>query len=202
VFSTWKPTQTKEEKMKKLIIRLPGTMALTTALILTGSGPLYAQRALPAALPPFDRVYQQSLGTMQSEARAVGLRIDTDIDVLVRTTTSHVLLATIDGFENIVLKEDGVNEFDWGFANVAGIEGLPNGYYRLHVVVDLSIPEEAVGSFINSNGGVFTFPLQVMKDPHPERGPRKSLTTGGGAIEQAIYIATPRGTLRCLAVEV
>jgi hypothetical protein len=112
--------------MKKLIIRLPGTMALATALILTGSGPLYAQRALrAAALPQFDRVYQQSLRTMQSEARAVGLRIDTDIDVLLSTLTSHVLLATIDGFEKIVLK-DGLNEFDWGFAKVAGIEGLPD----------------------------------------------------------------------------
>src|SRR5262245_41330433 len=112
--------------MKKLIISLPGVVALAITLILTGSGPLCAQSALrAAALPRFDRVYQQSLRTMQTEARAVGLVIDTDIDVLVSTATSHVLLATLDGFENIVLDDTGPNEFDWGFANVAGIEGLP-----------------------------------------------------------------------------
>src|SRR5262249_31993351 len=135
--------------MKKLIIRLPDTMALAIALILTGSGPLYAQRALRAAtLPQFDRVYQQSLRTMQSEARAVGLKIDTDIDVLVSTATSHVLLATLDGFENIVL-EDGLNEFDWGFAKVAGIEGLPHGDLPLPIGVVLIISVEGVGYFIN-----------------------------------------------------
>ena len=103
---------------------------LAVTVIMAGSGPLCAQGPLRAAtLPRFDRVYQQSLGTMQSEARAVGLRIDTDIDVLVSTATSHVLLATIDGFENIVLKDTGLNEFDFAFAGVGGIEGLPDGYY-------------------------------------------------------------------------
>ena len=178
--------------MKKLIIRLPGAMVLAITLILTGSGPLCAQRPLRAALPPFDRVYQQSLRTMQTEARAVGLVIDTDIDVLVSTATSHVLLATLDGFENIVIDENGPNEFDWGFAKVGGIEGLPDDYYRLHIVVDLRIPEEAVGSFINSRGEVFTFPLELVDDPNPERGTRKSLTSEGGFHEVGLY--APMGT--------
>jgi hypothetical protein len=62
-------------------------------------------------LPPFDRIHQQSLRAMQNEARAVGLRIDTDIDVLVEAR-SHLLLATIDGFEDIILDDTRVNEFD------------------------------------------------------------------------------------------
>jgi hypothetical protein len=137
-------------------------MALAITIILASSGPLCAQRALRAAasLPPFDRVYQQSLRAMQNEARTVGLRIDTDIDVLLKTATSHVLLATIDGFEDIVLDDTGVNEFDFGFANVAGIVGLPDGYYRLHYVVDLTNPEEAVVFLINSMGEVFTYPAR------------------------------------------
>jgi len=179
--------------MKKLIIRLPGAMVFAITLILTGSGPLCAQSALrAAALPAFDRVYQQSLRAMQTEARAVGLRIDTDIDVLVSSATSRVLLATIDGFENIVLDPTGPNEFDWGFAYVAGIEGLPDDYYRLHTVVDFRTPEEAVGSFINSRGEVFTFPLELVDDPNPERGTRKSLTSEGGFHEVGLY--APMGT--------
>jgi hypothetical protein len=171
-------TQTNATKL----LATPRAMALAITIILASSGPLCAQRALraAAALPPFDRIYQQSLRAMQNEARAVGLRIDTDIDVLVESS-SHLLLATIDGFEDIVLDDTGLNEFDWGFANVAGIEGLPDGYYRLHVVVDLNRPEEAVGSFINSRGEAFDYPLEVIEDPDPDRGPRKSLTTEGGA---------------------
>ena len=166
--------------MKELIIRFPRAMALAITLILAGSGSLCAQRPLSAtALPAFDRIYQQSLRAMQSEARAVGLRIDTDIDVLVEAN-SHMLLATIDGFENIVLDDTGLNEFDWGFAHVAEIEGLPDDYYRLHAVVDLNRPEEDIGSFINSRGEAFDFPLEVIEDPHPDRGPRKVLTTEGG----------------------
>lgn len=187
--------------MKKLIIRLPGAMALAMTLILTGSGPLCAQPALhAAALPPFDRVYQQSLRTMQSEARAVGLRIDTDIDVLVSTATSHVLLATIDGFENIVLEDTGLNEFDWGFAGVAGIEGLPDDYYRLHCLVDLTRPEDAVVFSINSTGQIFTYPIEVMDDPHPERGPRKGLTSETGTVFGAIYLTDASGLEHCMHV--
>lgn len=190
--------------MNKLIIRPPGTMALAITLILTGSGPLCAQRALrTASLPQFDRVYQQSLRTMQSEARAVGLRIDTDIDVLVNTVTSHVLLATIDGFENIVLKDTGVNEFDFGFAGVAGIEGLPDDYYRLHYLVDLTKPEEALVFFINSTGQILTHPVEVMDDPHPERGSRKGLTSEGGTpIAIHVYVTTETGAEVCLFVDV
>ena len=137
-----------------------------------------------AALPPFDRVYQQSLRTMQSEARAVGLVIDTDIDVLVSTATSHVLLATIDGFETIVLQDTGLNEFDFGFAGVAGIEGLSDGYYRLHYLIDLRNPDSAVVLLINSTGQTFTYPIEVMDDPLPERGARKGLTSEtGGLVE-------------------
>src|SRR5262245_58138609 len=160
------------------LLAAPRAMALAITIILASSGPLCAQRPLHvAALPPFDPSYRQSLRAMQNEARAVGLTIDTDIDVLVEAT-SHMLLATIDGFEDIVL-EDGLNEFDFGFAGVAGIEGLPDGYYRWHVVVDLNRPEEAVGSFINSRGEAFDYPLEVMDDPHPERGARKGLTIEG-----------------------
>jgi hypothetical protein len=170
-------TQTNATKL----LATPRAMALAITLMLASSGPLCAQRALRAAavLPPFDRIYQQSLRAMQNEARRVGLTIDTDIDVLVEAT-SHLLLATLDGFEDIVLDDTGLNEFDWGFANVAGIEGLPDGYYRLHVVVDFNRLEEAVGSFINSRGEAFDYPLQVIEDPDPDRGPRKSLTTEGG----------------------
>jgi hypothetical protein len=139
-----------------------------------------------AALPLFDRIYQQSLRAMQTEARAVELRIDTDIDVVV-DATSHFLLATIDGFEDIVL-EYGLNEFDWGFANVAGFKGLPDDYYRVHAVIDLRTPEEAVTSFINSRGEVFTFPLVLKDDPHPELGPRKIITSEGSAVESGISI--------------
>jgi hypothetical protein len=170
-------TQTNATKL----LATPRAMALAITLVVTGSGPLCAQSVERAAvLPPFDRIYQQSLRAMQNEARAVGLRIDTDIDVLVEAK-SHLLLATLDGFEDIVLDDTGLNEFDWGFANVAGIEGLPDGYYRLHVVVDFNRLEEAVGSFINSRGEAFDYPLQVIEDPDPDRGPRKSLTTEGGA---------------------
>jgi len=169
--------------MKKLIIRLSGAVALAITLILMGSGPLCAQSALrTAALPRFDRVYQQSLRTMQSEARAVGLVIDTDIDVQVSTATSHVLLATIDGFENIVLEDTGLNEFDFGFAGVAGIDGLPEGYYRLHYLVDLGHPDDAIVLLINSQGQVFTYAVEIADDPHPDRGPRKGLTSEGGAL--------------------
>jgi len=185
--------------MKKLILRLPGAVALVITFILTGSGPLCAQRPLrAAALPPFDRVYQQSLRAMQSEARAVGLVIDTDIDVLVRAS-DHVLLATIDGFENIVLK-DGLNEFDFGLAGVGGIEGLPDGFYRLHYLVDLSKPEDAIVLLINSQGEVFTYAVGIRDDPHPERGPRKGLTSEGGApVALATYISCgPPGFQCCL----
>ena len=171
-------------------------MALAITIILAGSRPVCAQSALPAsALPPFDRIYQQSLRAMQNEARAVGLRIDTDIDVLVESS-SHVLLATIDGFEDIVLDDTGLNEFDWGFAGVAGIEELPDGYYRLHIVVDLNRPEEAVGSFINSRGKPFDYPLEVREDPDPDRGPRKGVTTEGGALAAVSLYVPDHGTGR------
>jgi hypothetical protein len=185
--------------MKKLITPFLRPIALAITLVIAGSGPLCAQNPLrAAALPAFDRIYQQSLRAMQTEARAVGLRIDTDIDVLVEAT-SHMLLATIDGFENIVLDDTGLNEFDWGFANVAGIEGLPDDYYRLHIVVDLNRPEEAVGSFINSRGEAFDYPLEVMEDPHPERGPRKGLTVEGGALHSVtIYVRDSSGLVQCM----
>src|SRR5262245_53279937 len=103
-------TQTNATKL----MATPRAMALAITIILASSGPLCAQSALrAAALPPFDRIYQQSLRAMQNEARAVRLIIDTDIDVLVEAS-GHVLLATLDGFENIVL-ENGPNEFDFGF---------------------------------------------------------------------------------------
>lgn len=187
--------------MKKLMISLPGVVALPLTLILMGSGPVCAQGPLrAAALPPFDRVYQQSLRTMQREARAVGLVIDTDIDVLVRAS-DHVLLATIDGFENIVLEDTGLNEFDFGFAGVAGIEGLPDGYYRMHYLVDLTKPEEAVVLFINSMGQVLTYPLAVMEDPHPERGPRKSLTSEAGTVID-VHVCSGGVDANCFSLQV
>jgi hypothetical protein len=106
-----------------------------------------------------------------------------------------MLLATIEGFENIILDDTGPNEFDWGFANVAGIEGVPDDYYRLHVVVDLSRPEEAVGSFVNSRGEAFDFPLEVMEDPDPERGPHKGLTIEGLALETAVSLNSQVATI-------
>src|SRR4030095_12973563 len=102
-------TQTNATKL----LATPRAIALAITLVVTGSGPLCGQNVEPAAVCSFDRIYQQSLRTMQNEARRGGLRIDTDIDVLVKTE-SHVLLATIDGFEDIVL-ENGPNEFDFGF---------------------------------------------------------------------------------------
>jgi hypothetical protein len=161
-------------------------VALAITIILASSGPLCAQRVERAPLSSFDRIYQQSLRTMQNEARRVGLTIDTDIDVLVKTE-SHVLLATIDGFENIVL-EEGRNEFDFGFVGVAGIKRLPDGFYRTHYVIDLENPEDAVVSLINSRGETFTYALEVADDPHPDRGARKGLTTEGNVIETSAHV--------------
>jgi hypothetical protein len=163
--------------MKKLIIRFPGAMAVAITLILTGSSPLCAQLAPDTDY--FPRVYYNARRLMQNEARAVGLRIDTDVDTVVEPT-GHVLMATIDGFENIVLDDTGPNEFDFGFVGVGGIEGLPDGYYRLHYLVDLTHPEDAIVLLINSQGQVFTYPVEVADDSHPERGSRKGLTSEGG----------------------
>jgi hypothetical protein len=186
------------------LLATPRAMALAISVILASSGPLCAQRALhaAAALPPFDRIYQQSLGAMQNEERAVGLGIDTDMDVLVESR-SHLLLATIDGFEDIVLDDTGLNEFDWGFANVAGIRALPDDYYRLHIVVDLNRPEEAVGSFINSRGEAFDSPLQVMEDPDPDRGPRKGLNIEGPfAVETTVSLNSQVATVSIRSVHI
>jgi hypothetical protein len=122
---------------------------------------------------------------MQNEARAVGLRIDTDVDTLVEAN-SHVLLATIEGFENIVL-EEGLNEFDFGFAGVGGIEGLPDGFYRLHYLVDLGQPENAVVLLISPRG-TFTYPVEIAPDPNPERGTRKGLASEGGTLVVSAYV--------------
>jgi hypothetical protein len=62
---------------------------------------------------------------------------------------------------------------------VAGIEGLPDGYYRLHYLVDLGRRENVV-LLINSLGQVFTHALEIADDPNPERGARKGLTSEGG----------------------
>ena len=186
--------------MKKLIIRLTGAMALAITLILTGTGPLCAQRVQHAeATIPFDRIYQQSLRAMQNEARAVGLRIDTDIDVVIKGS-SHMLLASIEGFENLVL-EEGLNELDLGFVGVAGIKDLPDGYYRMHYVVDLEHPEDAVVLLINSGGEVFSFPIVVMEDPDPDSVPRKRLTTEGVTLESNYYVYSQPGFRRqCLGL--
>jgi|GEM_PF-4919837 len=163
--------------MKTITILRP--IALAVTLVMAGSGPLCAQSPQRAAASSLDRTYQQALRTMQDEARRVGLTIDTDIDVLIEAT-SHVFLATIDGFENIIL-EEGTNEFDSGFVGVAGINGLPDGFYRMHYVVDLSHPEDAIALLINSRGQAFTYALEIALDPHPERGARKGLPSEGGA---------------------
>jgi hypothetical protein len=171
--------------MKTITILRP--IALAVTLVMAGSGPLCAQSPQRAAVSSLDRTYQQSLRTMQNKARRVGLRIDTDIDVLIEAN-SQLLLATIEGFENIVL-EDGLNEFDFGFAGVAGIEGLPDDYYRLHFVIDLSQPEDAIVLLINSLGEVFSYPLEIGLDPHPERGTRKGLAIEGAAsLAAAAYV--------------
>ena len=166
--------------VKELITPFLRPLALAVTLVMAGIGPLCAQTPQRVAASALDRVYQQSLRTMQDEARRVGLTIDTDIDVLIEAT-SHLFLATIDGFENIVLEEEGLNEFDFSFAGVAGIKGLPDGYYRLHYLIDLSQPEDAMVLLINARGEVFTRALEVADDPHPERGARKGLTSEGGA---------------------
>jgi hypothetical protein len=186
-------TQTNATKL----LATPRAIALAITLVVTGSGPLCGQNVEPAAVCSFDRIYQQSLRTMQNEARRVGLRIDTDIDVLVKPQ-SHVLLATIDGFENIVL-QNGPNEFDFGFVGVAGIETLPDGFYRTHYVIDLEHPEDAVVLLINSLGQIFTFAVEVADDPHPERGARKGLTTEGTVIEDAAYVRISDGSSVCVA---
>jgi hypothetical protein len=186
-------TQTNATKL----LATPRAIALAITLVVTGSGPLCGQNVEPAAVCSFDRIYQQSLRTMQNEARRVGLRIDTDIDVLVKTE-SHVLLATIDGFEDIVL-ENGPNEFDFGFVGVAGIETLPDGFYRTHYVIDLEHPEDAVVLLINSLGQIFTFAVEVADDPHPERGARKGLTTEGTVIAHGDYVRISDGSSVCIA---
>jgi len=173
------------------LLATPRAMALAIILILTSSGPLCATDYRV-------RFYVNTRGTIQHEARAGGLSIDTDVDALVEAT-GEVVLATIDGFENIVLDDTGLNEFDWGFAGVVGIAGLPDGFYRLHYIVDLSQPENAIALLINSLGEVFTFPLAVMDDPHPERGPRKGLTSEGGApVADTLYVTTRNGRKVCL----
>ena len=187
--------------MKELIIRLPGAMALAITLVLMGSGPLCAQRAPRAALSSFDRIYQQSLLSMQNQARRVGLPIDTDIDVLVGAS-SHVLLATIDGFENIRPDPNGPNQFDYGFVNLAGFESIPDGYYRMHYVVDFRTPEDAVVLLINSRSEVFTYPLEVMDDPHPERGARKSLTSEGILTTLGAHMQMGDGSVRYISINI
>src|SRR5215475_4912750 len=141
--------------VKELIIPFLRPVALAVILVMAGIGPLCAQTPQRVVASSLDRVYQQSLRTMQDQARRVGLTIDTDIDVLIEAN-SHLFLATLEGFENLVL-EEGLNEFDFGFAGVAGIEGLPDGYYRLHYLVDLAQPENAMVFLINSLGQVFTY---------------------------------------------
>lgn len=181
--------------MKELITPFLRPIALAVTLVMAGSGSLCAQSPQRAAASPFDRTYQQSLRTMQNEARRVGLTIDTDIDVLVEAN-SHLLLATIEGFENIVL-EEGLNEFDFGFAGVAGIEGLPDGYYRLHYLVDLSQPENAIVFLINSLGQVFTYPVEIADDPNPERGARRGVASEGGTtLAMAAHVNSHIGSVR------
>ena len=187
--------------MKELIIRLPGVMALAITLVLTGSGPLCAQRAPGAPLSSYDRIYQQSLVSMQNQARRVGLTIDTDIDVLVGAS-SHVLLATIDGFENIRLDENGPNEFDFGFVNLTGFESIPDGYYRMHYVVDFRFPEQAVVLLINSLGQVFTYPIEMIDETHPERGARKGLTSEGGTAACGCHMRMGDGSVRFVSINI
>jgi hypothetical protein len=190
----WEKTiKPRRKNMKELITPFLRPIALAVTLVMAGIGPLSAQSPQRAAVSSLDRAYQQSRRMMQTEARRVGLTIDTDIDVLIEAN-SHVLLATIDGFENIVL-EEGLNEFDFAFAGVAGIEGLPDGYYRLHYLIDLSQPENAIVLLINSRGQVFTYPLEIAPDPHPERGTRKGLTSEGGApVALAAYVFEAGGS--------
>jgi hypothetical protein len=180
--------------VKELIIPFLRPVALAVTLVMAGIGPLCAQTPQRVAASPLDRIYQLSLRTMQDEARRVGLRIDTDIDVLVEAN-SHLFLATIEGFENIVLEDEGLNEFDFGFVGVAGSERLPDGYYRLHYVVDLSQPEDALALLINSRGEVFTYSVEIALDPHPERGPRKGVTSQGGTF-LALNTALPSGQFK------
>jgi hypothetical protein len=195
-----KTIQTRRKNMKELITPFLRPIALAVTLVMAGSGSLCAQSPQRAAASSLDRAYQQSLRTMQNEARRVGLTIDTDIDVLIEAN-SHMLLATIDGFENIVL-EEGLNEFDVGFAGVAGIEGLPDGYYRLHYLVDLSQPEDAIALLINSRGEFFTRALTIAEDPHPERGARKGLTSEGGApVATTTYHRDVNGNTWCFEVK-
>jgi hypothetical protein len=197
-YSGKKQSKRRKKSMKELITPFLGSIALAIPLVMAGIGPLCVQNLQRAAVSPFDRIYQQSLRTMQNEARRVGLRIDTDIDVLIEAN-SHVLLATIEGFENIVL-EEGLNEFDFGFADLAGIEDLPDGFYRLHYLIDLSQPENAIVLLINSLGQVFTYALEMADDPHPERGARKCLTSEGGApVAMAAYILNNLGVYECWA---
>jgi hypothetical protein len=100
----------------------------------------------------------------------------------------------VDGFENIRLDEMAPNEFDFGFVGVAGIEGLPDGYYRLHYVVDVRHPEDAVVSLVDSHGRVFCYALDVMDDPHPELGARKGLAIEGGTnVAVAAHVSDRRG---------
>jgi hypothetical protein len=82
---------------------------------------------------------------------------------------------------------------------VAGIETLPDGFYRTHYVIDLEHPEDAVVLLINSLGQIFTFAVEVADDPHPERGARKGLTTEGTVIQDAVYIRDPDGHSVCIA---
>ena len=77
--------------MKELILRFLGAVALAITLVSDGQRlalrPACARRRRPL---PFDRIYQQSLLSMQNRARRVGLTIDTDIDMQVGAS-SHVL---------------------------------------------------------------------------------------------------------------
>jgi hypothetical protein len=184
--------------MKELISPFLRPIILAVTIVMLGSGPFSAQTVQRAAASALDRTYQQSLRTMQNEASRVGLTIDTDIDVLIEAK-SHAFLATLEGFDNIVLEDEGVNEFDFGFAGVAGIEGLADGYHRLHYLIDLSQPEASIVLLINSRGEIFTRAVQIADDPHPERGTRKSLTSEGGTpVATATYHTTKSGKKVCL----
>ena len=72
----------------------------------------------------------------------------------------------------------------------------------MHYVVDFRTPEDAVVFLINSRGQVFTYALEVMDDPHPERGARKSLTSEGVITTPGAHMQMGDGSVRYISINI
>jgi hypothetical protein len=154
-------------------------LAVVTAVLSLGGGASPSAQGSGTLVNPSDIVYEAAVRTMRIMAARAGVTIDTDVDVL-RTARGDVFYATIDGFEQIDLRIDARDGVDVGFLFVRGAAHLPVGFYVMQIVIDPERLQDAFAWLIDARGNRFFMPLEVTTDPHPERGPRKVLTSEGG----------------------